>query len=79
MDVVCLICKEMEGVRGREGLAVAPETTLADDGKRLFEGGTLYLGWLRRITYFSTELREGTSGGRLHRGGGWRIYVGGGF
>ena len=35
--------------------------------------GTLYLGWLRRITYFSTEPREGKGGARLHRGGGWRM------
>ena len=41
--------------------------------------GTLYSGWLRRITYINTELREQKGGGRPHPAGGWRIYVGGGF
>ena len=41
--------------------------------------GTLFLGWLRRITYFSTEPREGKGRGGAHRAEGWRIYVGGGF
>ena len=55
---------------------------LADDGKRLsdsisgavrcIEGGSA--GYLR-----ANELREAKGGGRAHRGGGWRIYVGGGF
>ena len=35
--------------------------------------GTLYLGGLRRITYFSTELREGKGRGRLHPAEGWRM------
>ena len=35
--------------------------------------GTLYSGWLRRITYLSTEPREGQGRARLHRTGGWRM------
>ena len=35
--------------------------------------GTLCIGWLRRITYFSTELREGQGGGAAHRSRGWRM------
>ena len=42
----------------------------------LIARGTLYLGWLRRITYFSTELREGKGRSGFHLRGGWRIYVG---
>ena len=48
----------------------------ADDGKRfcdLIARGTLYEGWLRRITYINTELREQKGGGRLHRRNGWRM------
>ena len=35
--------------------------------------GTLCIGWLRRITYFSTEPREGKGRARAHRAEGWRM------